>query len=110
VKDKLKFINNSLKFKGCFFCFWNKAILAVSFTLLFLFFVSPVFSQQVLEYNSVTGLWNYSDRDFASPFSSRQVLEYNSVTGLWSYSNRDFASPFFSRQVFRQDSFTGLWH
>ena len=110
MKDKLKLISNSLKIRGCFFCFRNKVILGISFTLLFLFFASPAFARQVLEYNTVTGLWEYSARDTASPVFSQQALEYNNVTGLWNYSTRDTASPFFSRQVIGYNSVTGLWY
>lgn len=110
MKDKLKLISNSLKIRGCFFCFRNKAILLVSIAFLVFSLTSPVFARQVLEYNTVTGLWEYSARDTASPVFSQQALEYNNTTGLWNYSTRDAASPFFSRQVIGYNSVTGLWY
>jgi len=103
VKEKLRPISSSLKIKGCFFC------LAV-FAFLISFLTSPAFARQSLEYNAVTGLWGYSEKDAVFSASSPQALEYNTVTGLWDYSTRDTASSFPTRQAVGYNAVTGLWH
>lgn len=103
VKDKLRPISSSLKLKGCFFC------LAV-FAFLISFLTSPALARQSLEYNAVTGLWGYSEKDAAFSPPSQQALEYNTVTGLWDYSARDTASSFPTRQAVGYNAVTGLWH
>ncbi|MDD5691647.1 MAG: hypothetical protein PHP10_00530 [Candidatus Omnitrophica bacterium] len=92
VEDKLRQISSYLKLKGCFFC------LAV-FAFFISFLTSPAFARQSLEYNAVTGLWGYSEKDAAFSPSSRQALEYNTVTGLWDYSARGTASSFSAHQT-----------
>lgn len=103
VKEKLRPISSSLKIKGCFFC------LAV-FAFLISFLTSPAFARQSLEYDTVTGLWGYSEKDAAFPASAPQSLEYNTVTGLWGYSAKDSAPLFPTRQVVGYNTVTGLWH
>ena len=76
MKDKLSLLSSSLKTRGCFFCL-------AAFVFLAFFLTSPAFARQSLEYNTVTGLWDYSTKDALSSFSARQVVGYNPVTGLW---------------------------
>lgn len=103
VKDKLRPISSSAKIRGCFFCLAVFAFLISSLS-------SPAFARQSLEYNAVTGLWGYSEKDAAFSPPSQQALEYNTVTGLWDYSTRDTASSFPTRQAVGYNAVTGLWH
>lgn len=101
VKDKLRIIGSSLKARGCFFCLRNKKSAVAAGIIFYLCFsVSPAFARQELEYDSVTGLWGYSNsHNFPSPSSSPQALEYNTVTGLWEYSDRDPRPQFLPQRV-----------
>jgi len=107
VKDKSGVLSNSLKIKGCFFCFRDKVIILAG---LILFLTSPALARQSLEYSTVTGLWGYSEKDAVFSPSSQQSLEYSTVTGLWDYSTREAASSFPARQVVGYNPVTGLWH
>jgi len=103
VKDKLSLLSSSLKTRGCFFCL-------AAFVFLAFFLTSPAFARQSLEYNTVTGLWGYNEKDAAFSPSTQQSLEYNTVTGLWDYSTKDALSSFSNRQAVGYNPVTGLWH
>ncbi len=92
VKARLKEISNSLKIRGCFFCFRNKVILVTSFVLFLLLTPQSAFPRQVIEFNTVTGLWDYVTNDTVPPIFPRQIIEYNTITGLWDYTPRSIVN------------------